>query len=94
MPTDQREGLVTVSEAKIRLHEIIRSLANRAVLLLRHGKPVAAMLSYNAYIALLDKIEELEDRLSVYEASAENADMAVPWEKVQAEAGLLADNTD
>jgi hypothetical protein len=51
------------------------------------------MLSYNAYLALLDKIEGLEDRVSVYEANAESSNMAVPWEKVQAEAGLLAKGT-
>ncbi|MCA1707228.1 MAG: hypothetical protein LC808_29775 [Actinobacteria bacterium] len=38
--------------------------------------------------ALLDRIEELEDTLSVFEAAAEGSDETVPWDKVKAEAAL------
>jgi PHD/YefM family antitoxin component YafN of YafNO toxin-antitoxin module len=81
--------LVTVSEAKVKLHEVIRGLAAKTTFLLRHGKPVAAMLSYEAYSSLMDRIEDLEDRVAVYESQGEGSDMKVPWEKVKAESGLL-----
>lgn len=86
-----REELVNVSDAKVKLYEVIRDLEERRHLLLRHGKPVAAMLSYADYLALLDRIDDLEDRISVFEARDEAPDMRVPWEKVQAEAGLLGE---
>lgn len=89
-----REDFVTVSEAKIGIHKIIAGLADRsAVLLLRHGKPVAALLDYSRYVGLLNRIEELEDQLAVVEAQRDVSNrMTVGWEKVKAEAGLLGDD--
>lgn len=83
------EQLVTLTEARIRLHELVRDLEDARVVLLRHGKPVGMMIGYEHYHALLARIEDLEDRLSVFEAAAEGGDMVVPWEKVKAEVGLL-----
>ncbi|HEX2295492.1 MAG TPA: type II toxin-antitoxin system Phd/YefM family antitoxin [Actinomycetota bacterium] len=84
------EQLVNVSEVKGRLYELIRELASRPVfLLLRHGKPVAALVGYDTWARLIERVEDLEDRIAVYEAHAEEADMKVPWEKVKAEAGLM-----
>lgn len=85
----QGEQLVPVSEAKVRFHEVIRSVASKTALLLRHGRPVAALLSYDAYVALLDRIEDLQDRLAIYEARNEGEDLKVPWDKVKADAGLM-----
>lgn len=87
-----REELVTVSDAKVKLHEVIRDLDERRALLLRHGKPVAAMLAYSDYVSLLEEIDDLEDRLSIHEARADGTDLRVGWEKVQAEAGILGDD--
>lgn len=89
-----REDFVTVSEAKIGIHKIIAGLGERtAVLLLRHGKPVAALLDYSRYVGLLNRIEELEDQLAVGEAQRDLANgMTVGWEKVKADAGLLGDS--
>jgi PHD/YefM family antitoxin component YafN of YafNO toxin-antitoxin module len=88
-----REDFVTVSEAKIGIHKIIAGLGDRAaVLLLRHGKPVAALLDYSRYVGLLNRIEELEDQLAVIDAQRDvSAGMTVGWEKVKAEAGLLGE---
>lgn len=86
------EQLVNVSEVKGRLYELIRELASRPVfLLLRHGKPVAALVGYDTWARLIERVEDLEDRIAVYEAHADEADMKVPWEKVKAEAGLMVD---
>jgi PHD/YefM family antitoxin component YafN of YafNO toxin-antitoxin module len=87
-----REDFVTVSEAKVGIHKLIAGLADRtAVLLLRHGKPVAALLHYPRYVALLDRIEELEDRLALVDAAGDAAaGLTTEWQKVKAEAGLLA----
>lgn len=85
----QGEQLVPVSEAKVRFHEVIRSVASKTALLLRHGKPVAALLSYDSYVSLLNRIEDLQDRLAVHEAASEGDDLKVPWDKVKADSGLL-----
>lgn len=83
------EELVPLSEAKIRFHEIVRKLMDRNILLLRHGRPVGVMLSYDEYGSMQARLEDLEDRLAVYEAREEASDIRVPWEKLKAESGLL-----
>jgi prevent-host-death family protein len=84
------EMLVPLSEAKARFHELVRELSEREVLLLRHGRPVGVMMGYDAYQALLERLEELEDRLAVFEAREEGEDARTPWAKVKVEAGLDA----
>lgn len=59
--------LIPVTEAKARLAEIVRECAHRDVLLLRHGRPAAVVLSADRYEALLDRLDDLEDRLAVHE---------------------------
>lgn len=59
--------LVPVTEAKARLAEIIRESDQRDVLLLRHGRPAAVVISADRYAALVDRIEDAEDRLAIYE---------------------------
>jgi hypothetical protein len=86
------DALVTLSEAKVKLHEIVRNLPERNILVLRYGKPVAAVLSFDRYTSLLDRIEDLQDRVAVYEARAEGDDMQVDWDKLRAEAGLMGDD--
>lgn len=83
------EELVTLTEARVRLHELVKDLEAANVVLLRHGKPVGMMVGYEHYASLLARIEDLEDRIAVHEARAEGPDMAVPWDKVKAESGLL-----
>jgi len=84
------EILVPLSEAKARFHELVRELSEREVLLLRHGRPVGVMMGYDAYHALLERLEELEDRLAVFEAREEGEDARTAWAKVKVEAGLDA----
>ena len=84
------EELVTLTEARVRLHELVKDLADGNIVLLRHGKPVGMMVGYEHYGALLARIEDLEDVISIYEARDEGSDLAVPWDKVKADAGLIA----
>jgi antitoxin StbD len=81
--------LVPLTEARVRFYELVRSVGERTILLLRHGKPAAVLLSYPHYAGLLETIEDLKDRLAVFEHEDEPSDMNVPWEKVKVEAGLL-----
>ena len=85
-------ALVTMSEARKKLHEIIRLLPHRNVLLLKHGRPVATIVDANEYQGLLEQMEDLKDRLAVFESMHEAEDMRVPWGKVEAEHGLLVED--
>jgi hypothetical protein len=84
-----RDELVPISEAKVRLYELVRGLHARNVVLLRHSRPVAALVDFRAYVDLLEQIEDLKDRISVLEAEGEATDMRVPWEKVKVETDLV-----
>jgi len=79
-----------ISEARGEFSELVNRAAYRheRVLLTRHGKPVAAIISTDD-LALL---EALEDRDDVEAARAALADPdnqeEIPWDKVKADLGL------
>jgi len=91
----RREGLpgfvmakfVPISEAKGHLSELVRASDNDEVLLMRHGRPAAVLLSARRYDGLLEEIEDLKDRLSVHERDG----LTVDFDKVLAEMGLLGE---
>jgi hypothetical protein len=47
------QELVPLSEGKTRLHELVRDLAERDVVLVRYGRPVAVLLGFDRYRQLL-----------------------------------------
>ncbi len=81
--------LVPLSEAKVHFHELVRHLVEAPALLLRHGRPVAVMLDYVVYSELLQRVDDLEDRLAVYESREETPDSRTSWDKLKAEAGFV-----
>ena len=58
--------MILISEAKGRLSELVRESDDRDVWLLRHGRPAAVMLSYARHEALLERLQDALDRLSVH----------------------------
>lgn len=81
--------LVPVSEAKGRLSEIVRESADRDVLLMRHGRPAAVVIAVERYEALLERIEDAEDKLAIHEHDREEP--TIGHDKLMAELGLLDD---
>jgi antitoxin StbD len=75
---------VPISEAKGRLAELVRDSDDEDVVLLRHGRPAAVVMSARRYEALLEEIEDLRDRLSIHEREGLTMDL----DKVGAELGL------
>jgi prevent-host-death family protein len=49
--------MIPLSEAKTRLHQLVRGAEGREVLLMRHGRPVGVLLGYRRYRALVDEAE-------------------------------------
>lgn len=75
---------VPVSEAKGKLAEIVRDSDSHDVILMRHGRPAAVVISHARFEALLDRMEDMADRLSVFERDGVTMD----FEKLTAELGL------
>lgn len=77
-------NLMPISEAKGRLAELVRDADDDDVLLLRHGRPAAVLMSARRHEALLEEIEDLRDRLSIHEREG----LTMGLDKVAAELGL------
>ncbi|MGQ0631326.1 MAG: type II toxin-antitoxin system prevent-host-death family antitoxin [Sporichthyaceae bacterium] len=76
--------LVPITEAKARLSEIVRESQDRNVLLMKHGRPGAVVISASRYDDLMERIEDMSDRLSVYEREG----VTIGLDKLKAELGL------
>lgn len=84
------ENMVPITEAKIRINELVRTAeSGEHVVLMRHGRPAALLIGFMEYDALLERIEDLDDRLSVHESQESDPSLRVPLEKVKAELGLM-----
>ena len=79
-----------ISEARGEFSELVNRAAYRheRVLLTRHGKAVAAIISADD-LALLEALEDRDDLEAARAALAdpENAE-SIPWEQVKADLGL------
>lgn len=73
--------IIPISEAKGRLAELVREADAEPVTLMRHGHPAAVILSARRYEAMLEEMDELEDRLSVHEREH----VTVDFDKLRAE---------
>jgi prevent-host-death family protein len=80
--------LVTVTEAKARLGELLREAAEEDVVVVRHGHAAAVLVGAERYDALLEELEDLKDRLSVYESVGTEPSLRVGFDKMAAELGL------
>lgn len=79
---------IRLTEAKARLHELIRKSEHEEVVLLRHGRPAVVMISPKRLESLIDELEDLEDRLSAYESREIPKEQWIPLEKVKIELSL------
>ena len=59
---NEKSTIAALSELRTRSEEILKQLSQNKVILQKHNKPVAVMLSYQQYAAL----EELLDRVEEY----------------------------
>lgn len=63
------DRIVSISEARATLGDLVEEAREHEVFLLKHGHPVGVILSVEAYEAALSRIEDLEDELSVLRPS-------------------------
>ncbi|MDQ3733347.1 MAG: type II toxin-antitoxin system prevent-host-death family antitoxin [Actinomycetota bacterium] len=60
-------AVIPISEAKGRLAQVVRDAEEHDVILLRHGRPAAMVIGAERYDAINEELEDLRDRLAVYE---------------------------
>jgi antitoxin StbD len=61
----------SITDAKAKLPELVRRAAEEDVVLLRHSHPAAVLMSVARHAALMEHLDDLEDRLAVYESEGE-----------------------
>ena len=80
MPT-----IIPISDAKPRLGALVAASDTEDVVLTKHGRPAAVLVSAERYTALLDRLEDAEDSLAVLQTAGEPT---VPAEQLYASLGL------
>lgn len=78
--------VVSVADARSQLASMIERAQQEPVMIERHGKQVAVLVSPEEFERLLDAMEELED-IAAVEASLAEEGPNIPWEQVKAELG-------
>lgn len=86
------EGSIPVSDLRDQLAAVIDELAvhGKAVKLTRHGQPVAVLMGFAAFEALLDDLDDADDyrALAEYDESGEHE--TLPWELAKKDLGIIA----
>jgi antitoxin StbD len=75
---------IPISEAKARLSEVVAESDSHDVTLLKRGTPAAVVSSAARFEALLEKMEDMDDRLSVFERDGVTMD----FDKLASELGM------
>ena len=77
-------NIITITHAKTHLAEVVRDSDVEDVVLVKHGRPAAIVMSAARHEALLTRLEELSDRLAVHERDGVTMD----FDMLVAELGL------
>jgi prevent-host-death family protein len=86
------QGSIPVSELREQLAAVIDELGahRKAIKLTRHGQPVAVLMDYEAFEALLDDLDDADDYRALAEHDAAEDNDTIPWELAKRDLGILA----
>ena len=83
-----RMNAVTVTEARKSLPDLVERARREPVVLSRHGKRAAVLMSPDAFDEMLEALEEVED-IAAFDAAMAEEGENIPWDEVKAELGWL-----
>jgi prevent-host-death family protein len=79
---------LSVTDARAELPAAIKKSQKSPVHILKHGEPVAVLISPTLYQEMLEAMEELED-IEAFDQAMLSNEKLIPWESVKKELGLL-----
>jgi prevent-host-death family protein len=79
---------LSVTDARAELPAAIKKSQKSPVHILRHGEPVAVLISPTLYQEMLEAMEELED-IEAFDQALLSNEKLIPWDSVKKELGLL-----
>lgn len=78
---------LSISDARAELANAITRAKKKPVTIVRHGKPVAVLITPSLYEKFVESMEELED-IADFDAAASDGDPSIPWEQAKKDLGL------
>lgn len=78
----------SVSDARQDLPSLIDKTKKEPILINRHGKAEAVLISIEQFEEFVEAVEELED-IAAAEEAMRDPGPSIPWEKVKKDLGLL-----
>lgn len=83
-------GGIPVSELRDQLAAVIDELSvhGKAIQLTRHGRPIAVLMGYDAFEALLDDLDDADDYRALAEYDAADDQETIPWELAKQDLGI------
>ena len=79
---------LSISDARAELSHVISRAKKKPITIVRHGKPVAVLITPSLYEKFVESMEELED-IAAFDAAINDGDPSIPWEQVKKDLGLL-----
>ncbi len=79
---------LSVTDARAELPAAIKKSQKAPVHILKHGEPVAVLISPILYRKMLEAMEELED-IEAFDQAMLSKAQTIPWDEVKRELGLL-----
>ncbi|MTA94461.1 MAG: type II toxin-antitoxin system prevent-host-death family antitoxin [Actinobacteria bacterium] len=79
---------LSVTDARAELPAAIKKSQKSPVHILKHGEPVAVLISPTLYREMLEAMEELED-IEAFDQAMLSKEKTIAWDDVKRELGLL-----
>ncbi|MEY4023787.1 MAG: hypothetical protein RLZ23_748 [Actinomycetota bacterium] len=79
---------LSVTDARAELPAAIKKSQKAPVHILKHGEPVAVLISPTLYQEMMEAMEELED-IEAFDQAVLSNEKLIPWDSVKKELGLL-----
>jgi prevent-host-death family protein len=79
---------LSVTDARAELPAAIKKSQKSPVHILKHGEPVAVLISPTLYQEMMEAMEELED-IEAFDQAMLSNEKLIPWDSVKKELGLL-----
>ena len=77
---------MSVSSARKKLPDAVRTARTEAVFLERYGRPAAVLVSPEQYEKMMDAVEDADD-VDAFDAAMAEEGENIPWDQVKADLG-------
>ena len=79
---------ISLSDARQGLPRLINEAQENPIVISRHGKPAAVLISPSLFEELIQAQEDLED-IAAFDAAVAEGGPRSPWEEIKKELGLV-----